>query len=180
MDSTTATTEDTRDPNKPESSNDRANRLRPAAQAQCGRRPYCSRASQCSNKGCKCVADGAINYWSTSCKAVFVDAASAVAGGAGRGLLESSTNSSSSNISITGTPSTNSTAFQSEMMSKYLSNLACPCNCTYVSRRCCASDSGIVYEAPTKHMGPLRAPTANLECDILTGDWKSMNETSNA
>ena len=179
MDSTTATTEDTRDPNKPESSNDGANRQRPAAQAQCGRRPYCSRASQCSNKGCKCVADGDINYWSSSCKIVFADAASAVASGAGRGLLESSNNSSRGNISSPGVASTNSTAYQSAMITNYLSNLACPCNCTYVSRRCCTSDSGVVYEDSTKHLGVLRAPMANLECDLLTGDWRNRNQTRN-
>ena len=177
--STSATTEDTVDPNKPSSSTGGENRRRPAVQAQCGRRPYCSRTSQCSNKGCKCVADGDINYWSSSCKAVFADAASAVANGVGRGLLESSENSSSSNISNPGIPSTNSTVSRSEMMSEYLSSLACPCNCTYVSQRCCTSDSGIVYEDPARHLGVLRAPMANLECDISTGDWKSMNETSN-
>ena len=169
------TTEGTEDPDIPESSSDATNRQRPtsAAPAQCGRRPYCSRASHCSIQGCKCVADRNIDYWSTSCKAPYADAASAVASGAGRGLLESKGNSSSSDNGTSGGTSLNSSSMtQSGLIGSYLSNMACPCNCTYVSKQCCISDTGIVHEEPAKHLGSLRSPMETLECDLTTGDWK--------
>lgn len=46
-----------------------------------------------------------------------------------------------------------SNSVQAEAVGRYLSNLACPCNCTYVSKSCCASGSGIVHEEREKHLG---------------------------
>lgn len=95
-------------------------------------------------------------------------------------MLEIDGNSSSSNISTSGTSSSSgNTMSQSELIGSYLSNMACPCNCTYVSKQCCTSDSGFVYEEPAKHLGSLRPPMETLECDLTTGDWKEKNGTRN-
>lgn len=56
-------------------------------------------------------------------------------------------------------------------------DLACPCNCTYVSKACCNSISGIVYEAPDLRLGSVQAPSANLTCNATTGDFQASNVT---
>lgn len=98
-----------------------------------------------------------------------------IASGAGRGLLESGSNttvlaSASSNSSSTNAEEEHHS--NSNTMTRYLSNLACPCNCTYVSRKCCVSNSGIVHELPMFRLGALKAPTDNIECDKSNGKWK--------
>ena len=55
--------------------------------------------------------------------------------------------------------------------------MACPCNCTYVSKACCNSISGIVYEAPELRLGSVQAPSANLTCNVTTGDFQASNVT---
>ncbi|KAL9027493.1 MAG: hypothetical protein Q9196_003995 [Gyalolechia fulgens] len=153
--------------------------LRPRP-AQCGGgRPYCSRASHCSpNSGCRCVADGTVEDWRTSCQAISVDAS-----GVGRVLLGNSDprdgNRSSNSISAQSS-SPSSPADSSEATTAWsegpgpglLSEHVCPCNCTYVSKGCCTSDSGIVYEERRKYLGALRPPMESLECDSETGDWR--------
>ncbi|KAL9015336.1 MAG: hypothetical protein Q9173_000046 [Seirophora scorigena] len=156
------------EPDQPESSSRGANRASSAPPARCGRSPYCSRATDCRNPGCRCVADGGINWWSSSCKAVLADTANAVgSSGVGRGLLENNKTRDA------GTSSNSSAGTRSGMIGgDLLSDLPCPCNCTYVSKQCCGSASGIVHEEPAKHLGPLRAPTEALRCDPTTGGWR--------
>lgn len=156
-------------------------------QQQCGRTPYCSRSSDCSNEGCKCVADGNINYWSSSCKAFSVDSTAVLASG-GRGLLE---DAGGANTSATTTTTTNSsdptpptartgaTSIMIQGSSTLLSDLACPCNCTYVSKQCCTSASGIVHEDPVHRLGALSPPpNGTLECDLRTGDWRQKKKNA--
>ena len=158
---------------QPESSSSGSRqRTRPAAAAQCGRSPYCSRATDCKSKGCKCIADKGIEWWSSSCRMPLADLAS----GAGRGLLESGSNttalaSASSNSSTNDIEETHNS--NSDDVTRYLSNLACPCNCTYVSKKCCVSESGIVHENPMFRLGALEAPTEKMECDESNGNWKT-------
>ncbi|KAG7007201.1 hypothetical protein G7Y79_00011g030990 [Physcia stellaris] len=146
-------------------------RTRPAAAAQCERSPYCSRATDCRSEGCKCVADKGIEWWSSSCRMPLADLAS----GAGRGLLESGSNitalaSASSNSSTTDVEGTRNS--NSDAVTRYLSNLACPCNCTYISRKCCVSESGVVHEHSMFRLGGLKAPTEQMECDESNGNWR--------
>lgn len=164
------------------SSSNPSQRNRPSAAGQCGRTPYCSRASDCQkrvSKGCKCIADKGIQWWSSNCRAPLAD----IASGAGRGLLEggnattttadinlSSSNTNSSRTGQNGTAVTQSSSI--EAMTDYLSNLACPCNCTYISKKCCTSDSGIVHEHPRFRLGALTAPREGLECDEANGGWR--------
>lgn len=54
---------------------------------------------------------------------------------------------------------------------------ACPCNCTYVSKACCNSPSGMVYEEPNFRLGSLQAPSANLTCNATTGEFQASNMT---
>lgn len=56
-------------------------------------------------------------------------------------------------------------------------DLACPCNCTYVSKACCNSISGVVYEAPELRLGAVQAPSANLTCNATTGDFQASKVT---
>ena len=56
-------------------------------------------------------------------------------------------------------------------------DLACPCNCTYVSKACCNSNSGLIYEAPELRLGSVQAPSANLTCNATTGDFQASNVT---
>lgn len=53
-----------------------------------------------------------------------------------------------------------------------LAGQACPYNCTYVSKVCCLSASGIVYEAPTLRLGTVRAPNNTAICDPTTGEFQ--------
>ncbi|KAL8903471.1 MAG: hypothetical protein Q9207_003906 [Kuettlingeria erythrocarpa] len=158
-------------------------------QQQCGQTPYCARSSHCSNEGCICVADGNINRWSSSCKAFSVDSSAVLASG-GRGLLADA--GPSSNASAATTSSTNNsdptaptavrpetttttiTPIEGSSSSSLLSDLACPCNCTYVSKQCCtASAAGIVHEDPVHRLGALSPPpNGTLECDLRSGDWR--------
>ncbi|KAI4266370.1 MAG: hypothetical protein L6R35_006956 [Caloplaca aegaea] len=149
------------------SSSSGANRASAAALAQCGRKRYCSRVSDCSIAGCRCVADGDINFWSASCRAVLTDA---------RGLLEKN-NSTSNNNRASASPLNNSSAGVGVGSKPVVGgDWPCPCNCTYVSKQCCSSSDdttdGIVHEPPANHLGALRPPMGYLECDRTTGEWK--------
>ncbi|KAL9017041.1 MAG: hypothetical protein Q9185_005643, partial [Variospora sp. 1 TL-2023] len=168
-DPTTTTTQETGDMNQAGHSSSGANRAS-AALAQCGQRRYCSRVSDCSIAGCRCVADGDINFWSASCRAVLPDA---------RGLPEknnsTSNNNNNNNNRASASPLNNSTAGAGVDSKPVVGvDLPCPCNCTYVSKQCCDSsdDTGIVHEPPANHLGALRPPMAYLECDRTTGDWR--------
>lgn len=130
-----------------------------AHQPQCGRSPYCSRASDCSShekaSGCKCIAAKfRRDYWSSTCQ---IPVASAITD-AGRGLLG------------TGNTTMRAAPRPGDMLPSY-EDLTCPCNCTYVSHACCTSDSGIVHEPRRHNLGALIPPSRNLTCDLGTGDW---------
>ncbi|KAL8972621.1 MAG: hypothetical protein Q9197_002694 [Variospora fuerteventurae] len=174
-DPTTTTTQETGDMNQAGHSNSGANRAS-AALAQCGQRRYCSRVSDCSIAGCRCVADGDINFWSASCRAVLPDA---------RGLpgknnsTTSNNNNNNNNNRASASPLNNSSAGAGVGSKPVVGgDLPCPCNCTYVSKQCCDSSddttttTGIVHEPPANHLGALRPPMGYLECDRTTGEWR--------
>ena len=59
-----------------------------------------------------------------------------------------------------------------------IEEISCPCNCTYVSKACCISQSGIVHETPELNLGVLAPPEANLTCSNITGQFKVKSEAS--
>lgn len=129
----------------------------------CGRSHFCSKASHCGGDvSCICVADKWHGeFFSSSCKQPRLSF------GIRRGTLEvDSTNATQSvyiiNATLTGEGSTDP---------------ACPCNCTYVSKSCCNSPSGIVYEALGLKLGSLQAPSLNLTCNATTGGFQASNLT---
>lgn len=126
----------------------------------CGRSHFCTKSSHCRGAFyCVCVADTWHGeFYSSSCKNPLPGK------GNGRGLLE--INATQPAFSING----NLTAEGS-------TDIACPCNCTYVSKACCNSPSGIVYEAPDLKLGSLQAPSVNLTCSTTTGDFQASNLT---
>ena len=131
----------------------------PKPEPTCGRSHFCTKASHCRGAlACICVADRWYGeYYTSTCKYPLPG------GQSGRGLLDfDSTNATGPAFSINET----STAALS-------ANLACPCNCTYVSEACCNSLSGIVYEAPDLKLGSVRAPSENVTCNATTGDFQA-------
>ena len=127
----------------------------------CGKSTYCSRASDCKGAvGCICIAEQWHGeFFSSKCKWPYP--------GFRRGVLEiDSANATESN------PALNSTLMEDAKI-----DLACPCNCTYVSKACCNSTSGIIYEAPELRLGSVQAPSANLTCNPMTGDFQASNAT---
>lgn len=53
-----------------------------------------------------------------------------------------------------------------------ITDLACPCNCTYVSKACCLSLTGRVYEDPVLRTDTIvQAPNSSVCCDHQTGNW---------
>ena len=132
-------------------------------QPVCVRSRYCSKASHCRGAiGCICVADSWHGpFFSSTCKWPLSGFWT------GRGLLETDGANGTQLASYTnGTLTPESTA-----------GLACPCNCTYVSKACCESPSGFVYEAPGLRLGSLQAPSVELTCDAMTGDFQASNMT---
>ena len=133
----------------------------PTAEPKCRRYHYCSRSSQCTGAfGCICAADKWHGeFWSTSCKWPFPDV--------GRGLSEIDlVNATQPASSYNGT-----------LAAANLGDVACPCNCTYVSKACCDSPAGIVHEGVDLNLGSVRAPSANVVCDRTTGDFQTSNTT---
>ena len=133
----------------------------PKVEPICRRFPYCSKSSDCRGAfGCICIADKWHGeFWATSCKWPFPDL--------GRGLFEiDSVNATQSASSVNRTLTATSSG-----------NVACPCNCTYVSKACCDSPAGYVYEGIDLKLGSVQAPSANMTCDITTGDFRTSNTT---
>lgn len=54
---------------------------------------------------------------------------------------------------------------------------ACSCNCTYVSKSCCGSASGVVNEAAALKLGTLQAPSGQL-CNPTTGRFQTVSASS--
>ena len=133
----------------------------PEPSPQCGKSTYCTKYTDCKAAvGCVCIADQWHGEFFTSkCKWPYL--------GYRRGVLEiDSANATESD------PASNSTLTEEGRV-----DLACPCNCTYVSKACCNSISGIVYEAPELRLGSVQAPSANLTCNATTGDFQASNVT---
>ena len=133
----------------------------PEPNPTCGKSIYCSKASDCKGAfGCICIADQWHGEFVTGkCKWPYPSFR--------RGVLEiDSANATESD------PASNSTLSDEGRI-----DMACPCNCTYVSKACCNSISGIVYEAPELRLGSVQAPSANLTCIAKTGDFQALNMT---
>ena len=133
----------------------------PDPRPRCGRSQSCSKSADCRRAmGCYCVAEKWYGeFYTGTCRWPF--------SGNGRGLIGiESANATESGFSM------NSTLTGEDMM-----DLACPCNCTYVSKACCSSPSGIVYEAPNLRLGSVEAPSVNLTCNATTGDFQASNMT---
>lgn len=54
---------------------------------------------------------------------------------------------------------------------------ACSCNCTYVSKSCCGSASGVVNEAAALKLGTLKAPSGQI-CNPTTGRFQTVSASS--
>ena len=131
----------------------------PEPKPKCKRYPYCSNSSQCRGAlGCICVADKWHGeFWSTACKYPFPDL--------GRGLFEiGSVNATQASPFVNRTLAATS-----------LGDTACPCNCTYVSKACCDSPAGIVYEGFDMNLGSVQAPSVNVTCNPTTGEFQTSN-----
>lgn len=65
-----------------------------------------------------------------------------------------------------------STTFDSTTFNPSTTDLSCPCNCTYVSKACCLSPTGLVYEDPVMRTDTVvQAPDSSVCCDHQTGNW---------
>ena len=53
------------------------------------------------------------------------------------------------------------------------STMACPCNCSYVSKACCLSTSGIVFEASNLKLGALLPPNNSTFCNSTIAQFES-------
>lgn len=126
----------------------------------CGRSRFCTKASHCRGAfGCICVAERWYGeFFYSSCKWPVQT---------WRGLSEiDSANVTQSAFLINST-----------LTAETSTALACPCNCTYVSKACCNSPRGIVYEAPDLRLGALQPPLVNLTCNATTGEFQASSMT---
>ena len=136
----------------------------PDPEPMCGRSPYCSKASDCEGAiECICVADKWHGeFFSSSCKWPLPRSWNS------RGLIDiDPINTTQPDFAINNT-----------LTEAGSTDFACPCNCTYVSKACCNSPTGIVYEAPDLRLGSVLAPSANLTCDTMTGEFQASNKTT--
>lgn len=133
----------------------------PTAEPKCRRYPYCSKPSHCTGAfGCICSADKWHGeFWTTSCNWNFPNL--------GRGLSE-----------IDLVNATQPASFDNRTFTETsLGDVACPCNCTYVSKACCNSPAGIVHEAVDLKLGSVQAPSVNVTCNRTTGDFQTLDTT---
>lgn len=134
---------------------------------------YCSSINLCTgDDGCKCIADPwqspGSGYFTGTCNLPYFDS--------GRRLSEVYVNSTSF-VNVTGILNSSARveapAFKAPSLSgtKY-TGLACPCNCTYVSKACCFSNSGMVFEAPSLKLGALQPPNSSMVCSPMSGQFQ--------
>lgn len=65
-----------------------------------------------------------------------------------------------------------STSFNSTTFGPSITDLTCPCNCTYVSKACCLSLTGLVYEDPIMRIDTIvQASNGSVCCHHQTGNW---------
>ena len=131
----------------------------PKPEPICGRSHFCSKSSHCRGAlSCICVADKWYGeFYTSTCKYPLPRLQN------GRGVLEiASANATQTVLPING----NLTAENSK-------GSACPCNCTYVSKSCCDSLSGGLYEAPDLRLGSLQDSSADMTCNAATGDFQA-------
>ena len=136
----------------------------------------CVDPDQCDiDSNCLCASDKGIplsSSWGTyTCR--FVTDIAALAGSAastsndcrGRCLLDAN-----GTFEVTNTVDA---PFQNPISSEF----TCPCNCTYISRACCLSQTKIVWEDPSEKINTvLQAPNATVCCDATTGKWAALQE----
>ena len=133
---------------------------------------YCSSVNLCTGgDGCRCIADPwqypGSGYFTGTCKLPYFDS--------GRRLSEFYVNSTSL-VNITR-PFSSASVEPPVVKAPNLSGsndtgLACPCNCTYVSKACCFSKSGMVHEAPSLKLGALQPPKSLMVCNPTNGQFQ--------
>ena len=148
----------------------------------CGQ--YCSGPSGLCDEasGCLCIADPWQGVGSASftgkCKVPYrytstndlPSSSSSSYSSSGRELLASDLNSTTNaTVPYPGNNSTITLTIQGGLAD----DSPCPCNCTYVSRGCCNSTTGILHEAPGLKLGMLKAPNSSFVCDAGTGRFRS-------
>ena len=144
----------------------------------CGQ--FCSGPSRLCDEasGCLCIADPwqgvGSAFFTGKCKAPYrsstANSLSSSPSSSGRELLGSGL--SLTNVTALSPPGSNNNN-NLTIEGGLAADVACPCNCTYVSRACCTSATGIVHEAPALKLGVLKAPNSSLVCDGGTGRFRS-------
>ena len=82
---------------------------------------------------------------------------------------------SSANLNTT---TTDPTTFDTTTYNSTVPDLVCPCNCTYVSKACCLSPAGKVYEDLAMRIDTVvQAPNGSVCCDHQTGNWTNATVT---
>lgn len=163
----------------------------PPSTKVCGLSHSCNSPSDCSlANDCVCASDKGIPLsatWGTFL-CTYVPGIAAAAAAAiqlssecrGRCLLNAN-----GTLEVTATPDNttftsaalnttivDSTSYESTTFSPSLTDLACPCNCTYVSKACCLSLTGLVYEDPVMKIDTVvQATNGSVCCDHQTGNW---------
>lgn len=131
--------------------------------------------------GCRCLADAWQGVGSAlftgRCQLPYRLSGSFYSGAAGRELLATAAAAAGGGLNSTGSNSTRIVSVAKDSANAIaltVANMACPCNCTYVSRACCRSATGTVYETPRLKLGALKAPNSSLVCDGATGRFRSI------
>lgn len=136
---------------------------------QCGQ--PCSSDADCATNGCTCLATPVGNpqdrLWTSTCRLPYTASSSATKSSSGGAKISS--------FAVEVLNSTQSSNFSTIIRALDLRDVACPCNCTYISKACCGSASGVVYETPNLQRGNLEAP-AGQYCDLTTGKLELLLE----
>ncbi|MCJ1231498.1 hypothetical protein MMC12_008175 [Toensbergia leucococca] len=122
---------------------------------------YCTSTSKCSiGGGCTCIAD----TWQAAGSRLYM--------GRCRVPYSTSDGRELTEVDLNAAASGNSTFSFQGASAGDLKNVACPCNCTYVSNACCNSPSGIVHEALSLRLGSLQPPSSTVTCNPTTGEFQ--------
>ena len=139
---------------------------------QCG--SSCSSPMDCDiNHSCVCASDKSVplsSTWGTYTCTFVANAAAAIAAAAihsgtacrGRCLLDDD--------GILRIPA----ELNTQMSNLTVTELSCPCNCTYVSKGCCLSQTDVVWEDPVEKAATIMwRPNETICCSQETGKWIS-------